>query len=43
LGSSWPNPFVVPPCTQSASLRNRHKVQGYSGRMTAGGRFFRIV
>src|SRR5450631_4071704 len=25
-GSSWPIPFVVPPCTQSAILRNRHKV-----------------
>jgi hypothetical protein len=31
LGLSWPIPFVVPPWTQSANLRNRHKVQGSSG------------
>src|SRR4051812_41004360 len=31
LGSSWPGPFVVPPCTQPASLRSRHKVPSFSG------------
>src|SRR6266478_707901 len=30
-GWSWPIPFVVPPCTQSAILRNRHKVPRGSG------------
>src|SRR3954447_15034 len=30
-GSSWPIPFVVPPCTQPANLRNRHKVPRVSG------------
>src|SRR5712664_3587412 len=28
---SWPIPFVVPPCTQPARLRNRHKVPRISG------------
>ena len=28
---SWPIPFVVPPCTRSAILRNRHKVPRCSG------------
>src|SRR5882672_6553933 len=43
-GSSWPVPFVVPPCTQSAILRNRHKVPrgtGSFGRIAAA--FLRIV
>src|SRR6267378_6393418 len=44
LGWSWPIPFVVPPCTQSANLRNRHKVPRCSGIVWPHlGRLFRIV
>src|SRR5664279_3712909 len=44
-GSSWPIPFVVPPCSQSANLRNRHKVPRCSGGRIArlGAHGFRTV
>jgi hypothetical protein len=39
---SWPFPFVVPPCTQLAILRNRHKVPNDPGCfLRAESRLFR--